>query len=507
MFWFHTKIDPFGNQNESELAEMFESISYTETSHSTEGRRLLDEHLRRKFNRDLQETKDDPGHRPPPRSKIRKGKPFLSESFELWHEPDEPIAEPDYEEVPLPTVAEQEKLDLTKESLKSRVTVLDKGVEFLPKKHLVSRRLLNQKREDPDVFSEYVAKGFLRYHVRTLFELMHLSVLKERWNQAYRCFALLIRVPRMDIRDFWTVGLKILKKRAETSFIRVFEDVMKETPTTAEQLENSAGAASFFTNQQLSILSRLRNPDFVRKNYSNSDLPSRVIEEAVRINIRTGNKHILEYLSWLSRFCKVSDSEASHIYPQELMNETPVLEEDETRKKRYSYHQKYAAPPYRAGTKNQPNPYIAVMMWELLVAGDLKRCKDMTSQLVLEHPYSSDGLYFFIQGMAHYVELQSLVTPLRNSGEYSDVEDYDFDDTKVCSTQLKEAINLCFAKAANLGFEYPKGQLLREMMMIDRLFEEKEASGANVSYQSDQGNDNDEDNTGQHGDIDSSDLE
>lgn len=53
-------------------------------------------------------------------------------------------------------------------------------------------------------------------HVDALTSLLHLNVLKEKWDLAYKCFALLIRVPGVDVRALWGLGERILAERQPT---------------------------------------------------------------------------------------------------------------------------------------------------------------------------------------------------------------------------------------------------------------------------------------------------
>lgn len=50
-------------------------------------------------------------------------------------------------------------------------------------------------------------------HISILTTLLHLHVSRRSWDAAYSCFALLIRIPKVDIRNIWGIGDLILNKR------------------------------------------------------------------------------------------------------------------------------------------------------------------------------------------------------------------------------------------------------------------------------------------------------
>lgn len=54
---------------------------------------------------------------------------------------------------------------------------------------------------------------FQMKHISILTTLLHLHVSRREWDAAYTCFALLIRVPKVDIRNIWGIGDLILRER------------------------------------------------------------------------------------------------------------------------------------------------------------------------------------------------------------------------------------------------------------------------------------------------------
>lgn len=49
-------------------------------------------------------------------------------------------------------------------------------------------------------------------HIRNLTNLLHINVMEQNWEIAYRCFSILIRLPGVDIRSIWGIGVRILKE-------------------------------------------------------------------------------------------------------------------------------------------------------------------------------------------------------------------------------------------------------------------------------------------------------
>lgn len=53
-------------------------------------------------------------------------------------------------------------------------------------------------------------RGLLKQHVHNLNILLHLNIMKRNWPMAYKIFCLLIRIPKVDIRSIWPLGVQIL---------------------------------------------------------------------------------------------------------------------------------------------------------------------------------------------------------------------------------------------------------------------------------------------------------
>lgn len=55
--------------------------------------------------------------------------------------------------------------------------------------------------------------GFNKYHITNLRNLLHLNILRGNWDLAYKVFCLLVRLPHVDIRSIWPLGIEILQQQ------------------------------------------------------------------------------------------------------------------------------------------------------------------------------------------------------------------------------------------------------------------------------------------------------
>lgn len=60
-------------------------------------------------------------------------------------------------------------------------------------------------------------------HITTLTTILHLNVSRKNWDLAYKCFALLIRIPTVEIRTIWGVGERILAEREPMKSLEFLE--------------------------------------------------------------------------------------------------------------------------------------------------------------------------------------------------------------------------------------------------------------------------------------------
>lgn len=74
------------------------------------------------------------------------------------------------------------------------------------------------QREDSDLVPSYTS-----IHISKLVNLLHITMSREQWDLAYRTFALLIRIPGVDLRSLWGSGARILKQKSPEESLRFLE--------------------------------------------------------------------------------------------------------------------------------------------------------------------------------------------------------------------------------------------------------------------------------------------
>ncbi|SCU79409.1 LANO_0A06150g1_1 [Lachancea nothofagi CBS 11611] len=62
-----------------------------------------------------------------------------------------------------------------------------------------------------EIFSQ-PSLAYYDTHLQRLNELLHLNIMTNRWESAYRCFSILLRLPGVDIRSMWGAGVRILRE-------------------------------------------------------------------------------------------------------------------------------------------------------------------------------------------------------------------------------------------------------------------------------------------------------
>ncbi|CAB4255553.1 similar to Saccharomyces cerevisiae YML043C RRN11 Component of the core factor (CF) rDNA transcription factor complex [Maudiozyma barnettii] len=53
--------------------------------------------------------------------------------------------------------------------------------------------------------------------IETLIQLLHVNIIRRKWNIAYRVFAQLVRIPSVDIRSIWNLGVEIMSHAQENN--------------------------------------------------------------------------------------------------------------------------------------------------------------------------------------------------------------------------------------------------------------------------------------------------
>ncbi|QLL35058.1 hypothetical protein HG536_0H04340 [Torulaspora globosa] len=60
-------------------------------------------------------------------------------------------------------------------------------------------------------------------HISVLNSLLHVQLCRGNWDAAYNCFALLIRIPGVDIRNVWGIGNQVLHAKESPKYLEFLE--------------------------------------------------------------------------------------------------------------------------------------------------------------------------------------------------------------------------------------------------------------------------------------------
>lgn len=60
-------------------------------------------------------------------------------------------------------------------------------------------------------------------HISVLNNLLHVQICRGNWAAAYNCFALLIRIPEVDIRNVWGIGNQVLHATKSSKYLEFLE--------------------------------------------------------------------------------------------------------------------------------------------------------------------------------------------------------------------------------------------------------------------------------------------
>lgn len=99
---------------------------------------------------------------------------------------------------------------------------MEKSFAFASHKNKVFFNSISQGLEyiDPELGD---TETFNIKHIRLLTNLLQLHVSRHNWTLAYKCFALLIRIPKVDIRNLWGIGDRILAEREPVKSLEFLE--------------------------------------------------------------------------------------------------------------------------------------------------------------------------------------------------------------------------------------------------------------------------------------------
>lgn len=249
------------------------------------------------------------------------------------------------EEIDTSTAYEYEKIDFDK------YEILESGHELNPPKFLMSNNKLATK--DPLSTSKI---SFTQFNIKIMTNILHLSMLRQDWNTASNTFALLIRMNNINLKNMWTIGLEILIRLEEQSLRKSASDL-------GIDLDQHQARA-------LSNLDANADPSFLV-------LISQLNNNQLKSLIRDCNSHKVEkFLNWLRTYYNVSFLKPSKLTP----------------------------PFWRSGSRTQTPMYFYELIWFYLIKLDFRNCKDLLTELLLQQPFSSDGVFHYMLGLCYQVE-------------------------------------------------------------------------------------------------------
>lgn len=143
---------------------------------------------------------------------------------------------------------------------------------------------------------------------------------------------------------------------------------------------------------------------------------------------------------------------------------------------------KISAPIWRSGSRTHAPMYVITSLWGLMVKNKYSKLKDRLNELLLEPPYNTDGVFYFLVALCYLVEnikLKNKFSSFDNNsssqqddGE-SETEDDDDDmfltskhDIRIKIIENQKQIEHNLSKCEELKFEYPDALLHREVNMI-----------------------------------------
>lgn len=138
----------------------------------------------------------------------------------------------------------------------------------------------------------------------------------------------------------------------------------------------------------------------------------------------------------------------------------------------------FLGPVYRSATRTYAPVYVITFLWELLVQQSYSKLRDMAEDLILQPPYSTDGVFHFILALTNIGECVHLASFYinfdRNVGSISDNEDIGdlAEDMMLMGSKetikariinnIKSASKL-LGNCQALGFTYPDALIQEEL--------------------------------------------
>lgn len=285
--------------------------------------------------------------------------------------------------------------DISNSLYKASFLVKKMGLEQLPESPYAT---VAQKRlETP--------QSIRRKHIGNLKVLLHMSILRKKWLLAYKIFCLVIRIPSVDIRALWPLGVEILAQQRQ-------------------QRQNVPNAVAFSKEER--------------------------------------------FYEWLLAFATT--------------NKSFDKDKEATRLRTSS------APAFRTSSRSHTALHVITSLWMLMAKNAIHEVVEKIQDLVLQPPYDSEGVLYFILAMCS----MSLAIKLADRFIFFDERDEfeDDDDFDLAALDLKEHIRQLYNEhvqqvnhflqtCEKLGYVYPHDFVEGE---LNELLAKMEESGRHKEY-------------------------
>ncbi|OUM54113.1 hypothetical protein BVG19_g3463 [[Candida] boidinii] len=208
--------------------------------------------------------------------------------------------------------------------------------------------------------------SFVNYNINNLVNVLQICLLRNDFKNAYLAFSLIVRLPGVDIREIWPIGLEILKNLNELEFIDILNESLKEHESESasgsgsdsdstlnantnssllnnkKSLRKSTSPASSTTsnnsdtirarrkreriinsipinNLKFLTLNKNKNLSYLKKLYSSNltDISFNLIKDTIQDENRENLNKILKFLNWIDTFYSISYFSFSGIYPEQ----------------------------------------------------------------------------------------------------------------------------------------------------------------------------------------------
>jgi RNA polymerase I-specific transcription initiation factor RRN11 len=126
------------------------------------------------------------------------------------------------------------------------------------------------------------------------------------------------------------------------------------------------------------------------------------------------------------------------------------------------------APIWRTGSRTLSSLYVVTSLWNMLFKHDYAALRNRLEELLLEPPYDSDGIIYFLLALCKLGEATELANQADGNNDYG--------STYTKLTTLMKSVDSDLNKVDSLDFVYPKEyvnqQMVKIMKFVDGDFED-----------------------------------